>query len=207
MVMEGKESGEGGPEKEWYDFELCCHSDLYSVLMWSLKKAISTFIKLWCLSWSIILKIRMWNMMDCKHEHWWLEHCVKCSSTEEMKYCLFIPWKSLNIFTAKRRGILSQYLIWDSCLSLMKWEHLNLPCLHSHIHTPSHWNCPALLTQSSPTKYHLPETDQEKQQARFGLSLWRSPAVELLCEEGKWLHRSNSTEVTLGFNLLWSVFF
>lgn len=35
--MESKEGGQGGPEKEWYDFDLC-YSDLYSVPVWSLQK-------------------------------------------------------------------------------------------------------------------------------------------------------------------------
>lgn len=133
----------------------------------------------------ITLKISVWEMMDCKHEHWGLEHCVKCSSAGGMRCCLFIPWNSFSIFRAKRRGILSQYLRWVLFLSFLEMRALEL-AISSFIYScSSHWNCLAILTQSSPTKYHLPEMNQEKQQTRFGLSLWRSPAGEQLSDEGK----------------------
>ena len=51
MMVEGKERGEGGPEKEWSDFELCCHSDLYLVTTWALEKIIFYIQKFGTLKW------------------------------------------------------------------------------------------------------------------------------------------------------------
>lgn len=144
-------------------------------------------------------------MKDCKHERWVLERCVKCSSTGGMRCCLFVPWNSFHLFLGPRgERFYPHTLPGPLAYPFLKSEPLNSPCLHSYIHAAHHWNSFSLLTQSSPTKYRVPETDRDRQQGRFGLSPQRSAAGEWLWEEGTWLHRSNSTEAGLGLSLLWS---
>ena len=54
--------------------------------------------------------------------------------------------------------------------------HLNSPWLHSHVHASGHWNCLAILTQSSPAKCHLPETA-----GKAAGQVWIKPAKKLCC--------------------------
>ena len=58
---------------------------------------------------------------------------------------------------------------------------LNSPCLHSHIHASGHWNCLAILTQSSPAKCHLPETAE-----KAAGQVWIKPAKKLCCRAVTW---------------------
>lgn len=80
-------------------------------------------------------------------------------------------------FQAKGRGILPLYLTWAPCLSFLEVRALEftVPLFIYSCCSPL-----AHLTQSSPTKYQVPEMDRDRQQARFGLSLQRSAAGELM---------------------------
>lgn len=136
--------------------------------------------------------------MDCKHEHWWLEHCVKCSSTEEMKYYLFIPWKSINIFKAKRRGIFIPVPYMVSCLSLMKWEQLEFT-MPSFIHS---YTSPLKLSSSlnSIQSHKIPSA--RNRSGKAASKVWIKPVEKPCCRTVMW-GREMVTQVKFHWSNTW----
>lgn len=145
----------------------------------------------------------MWEGTDCKHEQWELEYCVKYSSPEGMRCCLFIPWSPFNIFRARRREILPHCLIWVLFYRFLKeCAGIHLAFIHAFVFLATKTCC---LNSTQSCK--MPSARNRAGKAAG--KVWIKPAEKLCCrtvidEEGKGLHRSNSTEARLALNLLWS---